>query len=162
MSGRVRALLGGVVRTRPADLQVDLALVVVRIALAWIFAYYGGAKLFGWFGGAGIHGTTLFFEGTAGLHPGGFFAVLAGVIELGGAIALVLGLGSRLVGLALAGDMVMAMITVTWANGLHNLAGHAGYEINLALAALAVVVVALGAGRFSLDALAERAVRRTD
>jgi putative oxidoreductase len=158
MAARPRALLATVVSTRPDAVRVDLALVAVRIALAWIFTYYGGAKLFGWFNGAGIHGTSEFFSNTAHLHPGGLFAVLGGVIELGGAIALVLGLGSRLVGLALAGDMAMAMITVTWSNGIHNLNGHAGYEINVAVAALALVVVFLGAGRFSVDAYAERFV----
>ncbi|MCU1485524.1 MAG: conserved rane protein of unknown function [Actinomycetia bacterium] len=156
MAGRGRTLLAAVVSTRADALRVDLALVAVRIALAWIFVYYGGAKLFGWFNGAGIDGTSEFFSNTAHLHPGGFFAVLGGLIEFGGAIALVLGLGSRLVGLALAGDMAMAMITVTWSNGIHNLAGHAGYEINVAVAALALVVFFLGAGSFSVDAYAER------
>lgn len=157
---RVRRSIGAVVGTRPATLSVDLALVAVRVALAWIFAYYGGGKLFGWFGGAGIHGTSLFFERTAHLRPGGFFAVLAGVLELGAAVALVLGVGSRLAAVALVGDMAMAMLTVTWANGLHNVTGRSGYELNLALGALALVVVAMGAGRFSVDALAERTIRR--
>ncbi|MGZ7023181.1 MAG: DoxX family protein, partial [Ilumatobacteraceae bacterium] len=91
----------------------------------------------------------------AGLHPGGFFAVLGGVTEFGGAIALALGLGTRIAGLALFGDMVMAMITVTWAQGLHQ-ATPPGYELNVAVAALGLVVALLGAGRYSLDALAER------
>jgi uncharacterized membrane protein YphA (DoxX/SURF4 family) len=43
-----RGLLARVVRTRPATLEVDVALLVVRIALAWIFIYNGGAKAFGW------------------------------------------------------------------------------------------------------------------
>ncbi len=98
---------------------------------------------------------------TAGLNPGGFFAVLGGVIELGGAIALIFGLASRLVGLALFGDMVMAMITVTWAHGIHSNV-NAGYEINLAVAALALVIVLLGAGRYSVDALVERRVVATE
>src|SRR4051812_32896868 len=105
-AGRTRAVVATIVGTHAAALRVDLALIAVRIALAWIFIYYGGAKLFGWFNGAGIHGTSVFFSDTAHLHPGGFFAVLAGVTELAGAIAIVLGLGSRLVGLALVGDMV--------------------------------------------------------
>ncbi|MGZ4725203.1 MAG: DoxX family protein, partial [Ilumatobacteraceae bacterium] len=106
----IRAWLAAVVRTRKADLPVDLALVVVRAALAWIFIVYGAQKLFGTFNGPGIHETSLFMADTAGLHPGGFFAVLGGVTEFGGAIALALGLGTRIAGLALFGDMVMAMI----------------------------------------------------
>ncbi|MGZ4671476.1 MAG: DoxX family protein [Ilumatobacteraceae bacterium] len=151
----IRAWLAAVVRTRKADLPVDLALVVVRAALAWIFIVYGAQKLFGTFNGPGIHETSLFMADTAGLHPGGFFAVLGGVTEFGGAIALALGLGTRIAGLALFGDMVMAMITVTWAQGLHQ-ATPPGYELNVAVAALGLVVALLGAGRYSLDALAER------
>lgn len=152
----VRRALAFVVRTRTGSTEGDVALVAVRVALAWIFTYYGGAKLFGWFNGGGIHRTADFMANTAHLHPGTFFAVLGGVIELGAAIALLLGLGSRLFALALVGDMVMAVITVTGQNGIDSAKADSGYELNLALAVLALVVVLLGAGRFSLDALAER------
>jgi putative oxidoreductase len=153
---RGRALVAAAVGTRAAALQVDLALIAVRIALAWIFIWYGAGKLFGSFNGMGIHGTAVYFANTAHLHPGGFFAVLGGVIEFGGGVALVLGLGSRLAGLALFGDMVVAMITITWVNGINSEKLPPGYELNVALAALALVVALLGAGRFSVDALAER------
>jgi putative oxidoreductase len=152
---RGRRWLAFVVSTRKATLSADLALVAVRAALAWIFVVYGAQKLFGTFNGPGIHQTSLFMADTAGLRPGGLFAVLGGVIEFGGAIALVLGLGARLAGLALFGDMVMAMITITWVQGLHQ-ATPPGYELNVALAALALVVALLGPGRYSVDALAER------
>ena len=153
---RGRAWVAAVVSTRIAVLPADLALVAVRTALAWIFIWYGAGKLFGSFNGPGIHQTALFMANTAHLHPGGFFAVLGGVIEFGGGIAVALGLASRLAGLALFGDMVMAMITVTWANGINSEKLPAGYELNVALAVLALVVVLLGAGRFSGDALVER------
>jgi putative oxidoreductase len=78
------------------------------------------------------------------------------LIEFGGGIALALGLFSRLAGLALFGDMVMAMITVTWATGINSRSNPPGYQLNLALAVLALVVALLGSGRFSLDALVER------
>jgi putative oxidoreductase len=145
--------------TRPAALPADLVLVATRVALAWIFFYYGAGKLFGWFNGPGLHRSSLYFSNVAHLHPGGFFAVLGGVIEFGGAIALVLGLASRLAGLALFGDMVMAMITVTWANGINSESLTPGYEFNMALAVLALVVVVFGAGRFSVDAVIERRLR---
>jgi putative oxidoreductase len=151
-----RALLGAVVSTRTAPLPADCALIAVRTALAWIFIYYGAGKLFGAFNGPGIHGTALYFSQTAHLHPGGLFAVVGGVIEFGGGVALALGLGARLAGLALFGDMVMAMITVTWATGINNSTNPPGYQLNLALAVLALVMVVFGAGRFSIDALAER------
>ncbi|HET6875637.1 MAG TPA: DoxX family protein [Acidimicrobiales bacterium] len=153
--------LATIVGTGHATLRADAALIAVRTALTWIFVYYGAAKLFGSFHGLGIHGTARYFADTAHLHPGGFFAVLGGLIEFGGAIAIALGLAARLAGLALFGDMVMAMITVTWANGINSEKVPAGYELNVALCALALVVVLLGAGRFSVDALIERRLRGT-
>lgn len=155
---RGRRWVTAVVNTRDAALSVDLALVAVRTALAWIFIYYGASKLFGWWNGPGIHETTLFFANTAHLRPGGLFAVVGGVIEFGGGIAIALGLGARLVGLALCGDMVMAVITVTGTNGINSEKVPPGYELNVALAALALVMALLGAGRFSVDALAERRI----
>jgi putative oxidoreductase len=157
--GGWRAGVAMVFSTRPAALPADLVLVATRIALAWIFLYYGAGKLFGWFHGPGLHRTALYFSNTAHLHPGEFFAILGGVIEFGGALALILGLVSRLAGLALFGDMVMAMATVTWANGINSESLTPGYEFNMALAVLALVVVVFGAGRFSVDALIERQLR---
>lgn len=151
-----RVLLSSALGTRVAPLPADAAILAVRTALAWIFIYYGARKLFGAFNGLGIHGTALYFSNTAHLHPGGFFAVLGGVIEFGGGIALVFGIAARLVGLALFGDMVMAMITITWSTGLNSVTAPPGYQLNLALSVLALVIVVFGAGRFSVDALIQR------
>ena len=153
---RERDLVGLVFSVRPSALPADLGLLAARIALAWIFIYYGAGKLFGAFNGPGIHRTALYFSNTAHLHPGGFFAVLGGLLEFGGGLAMALGLLTRLAGLALFGDMVMAMITVTWATGINATNPPPGYQLNLALAVLALVVALLGAGRFSLDALVDR------
>ena len=155
-----RTLLATVVSTRPGR-AADWALLAARVALAWIFIYYGAGKLFGWFNGPGIHETSLYFSEAAHLHPGGLFAVLGGLIEFGGGIALALGLFSRLAGVALFGDMVMAMITVTWVTGINNRSNPPGYQLNLALAVLALVVALLGSGRFSLDSLIERRLVET-
>jgi putative oxidoreductase len=154
-AGRGRTLLAAVFRTEPSTLGTDIAAVAARIALVWIFVYYGAGKLFGAFNGPGIHETSLFMASTAHLHPGGLFAVLAGVIEFGGAVAIALGLASRLAALALLGDQIIAMITVTWSYGVHS-STTVGYELNLALVALALVIVGIGPGRPSLDALIGR------
>ena len=157
----VRALLATVVGTRTAALPTDCALLAARIALAWIFIYYGAGKLFGSFNGPGLHSTALYFSNTAHLHPGGFFAVVGGITEFAAAIALAIGLGSRLAGAALFVDMVMAMITVTWSTGINTSDPPPGYQLNMALGVLALVVAILGSGRFSLDALIERRVKGT-
>jgi putative oxidoreductase len=157
---RARTLLLASLSTRTAALPTDLALIAARTALAWIFIYYGGGKLFGWFNGPGIHRTALYFSNTVHFHPGGFFAILGGVTELGGGIALALGLATRPAGLALFGDMVIAMVTVTWVTGINSLTSPPGYQLNLAIGVLALVVAVFGAGRFSVDALLSDASRR--
>ena len=134
----------------------DVALIATRVALAWIFIFYGAGKLFGAFNGPGIHGISLYFDNVAHLHPGGLFAVLGGCIEFFGGIAVAVGFCTRLAGLALFGDMVMAMITVTWSTGIASVTDPPGYQLNIALAVLALVLVVLGAGRFSVDALIAR------
>jgi putative oxidoreductase len=151
-------LVALVFRVRPSPVLEDLALLAGRIALFWIFIYYGAGKLFGAFNGPGLHNTALYFSNTAHLHPGGFFAVVGGIIEFSSAIAMALGLGVRLAGLALFGDMVMAMITVTWSTGINTSNPPPGYQLNLALGVLALVMAALGAGRFSLDAVVSRRI----
>lgn len=150
-------LLFGTTSAGPA---ADLALLGVRIALAWIFVYYGAAKLFGAFPGAGPHGihqTAIFMANGAHLRPGTLFAVLAGLIEFGGGIAMALGFCVRLAGLALFGDMMLAMITVTWVTGINSASSPPGYQLNLTLAALALAAATIGAGRFSVDAMLARA-----
>jgi putative oxidoreductase len=142
---------------------VDGALVAVRIALAWIFIYYGAAKLFGAFPGDGPHGihqTARFMSETAHLRPGEFFAVVGGLVEFGGGVAMAVGFCTRLAGLALFGDMVMATITVSWDTGLNSISNPPGYQVNLAVGALALAAALAGAGRFSVDAIVARALGR--
>jgi putative oxidoreductase len=153
-------LLFGTSSVGPA---ADAALAAVRIALAWIFVYYGAAKLFAAFphaGPNGIHQTAVFMSETAHLRPGSLFAVVAGVTEFGGGVAMALGFCTRLAGVALFGDMVLAMITVTWVTGANSTTTPPGYQVNLALAVLALVAALLGGGRLSIDALIVRVTSR--
>ena len=138
----------------------DLGLLVGRVALAWIFVYHGAATLFGAFGGAGVHEASRFYGNVAHLHPGAFFAVLSGSIELFGGILVGLGVLGRLAGAALALDMSGAMATVTAGNGIASSQPGGGYELTLALAALAFVIAAVGTGRYSLGPLLKLRRRR--
>ena len=159
---RGRALLVALFSTRPAPLPADIALIATRIALAWIFIYHGSRRLFGWFDGPGLDQSATYFANTAHLHPGMLFAVLSGLIEFGGGIAIALGLFSRLAGAGIFVDMIMAIVTVTWANGINATGGNAGYELNLALGFLALVPAVFGAGRFSVDAMLEQRLLRAE
>jgi putative oxidoreductase len=150
---RVRELSRQLSATRDSGVARDVGLIGARIALTWLFIYHGAATLFGWFGGAGIDSATIFFATVAHLHPGGFWAVLTGVIELVGAVAVGLGVFGRLGAASLLGVMVGAMATVTFRNGIVSSAPGGGYEINVALATLSLVVAVIGTGRYSLDVL---------
>jgi putative oxidoreductase len=158
VSRNVRRVLAILFSTRTAPLPADYALIAARTVLAWIFIYHGARRLFGWFDGPGLHQSAEYFAHTAGLRPGVVFAALGGAIEFFGGIALAFGLFARLAGAAIFGDMMMAIITVTWANGINATGGKSGYELNLALGVLAFIVAVFGAGRVSVDALLERRV----
>jgi putative oxidoreductase len=146
--------------TRYARLSRDIALLVGRIGLAWIFIYHGAGTLFGAFGRGGIHPQAVYFAHVAHLHPGAFFAVLGGIIECFGGAAVGLGIFGRLAAAGLVGDMVIAMITVTFSNGVIGNSAGSGYELNVALAALALVIAILGTGRFSLDVFFRKLIKR--
>jgi putative oxidoreductase len=137
--------------TRDTLLARDVALLGARVGLGWIFVYHGAGTLFGAFGGSGIHPQAVYFAHVAHLRPGTFFAVLGGIIECFGGAAVAVGIFGRLAALGLVGDMVIAMITVTFQNGIIGDASGSGYELNIALAALALVIAILGTGRFSVD-----------
>jgi putative oxidoreductase len=146
--------------TREARTSRDIALLAARVGLAWIFIYHGAGTLFGAFGGSGIHPQAVYFAHIAHLHPGTFFAVLGGIIECFGGAAVGLGIFGQLAAIGLVGDMVIAMITVTFSHGVVGNSTGSGYEINVALAALALVVAILGTGRFSLDVALRNLIRR--
>ena len=150
-SERIRALYRLGQDLRESTWSRDVALLGARVALAWVFVYHGAGTLFGAFGGAGIHRASIFYGTVAHLHPATFFTVLGGVIECFGGAAVGLGLFGRVAAAGLAGDMAVAMATVTFSNGIVSNRPGAGYELNLALAALAFAVALLGTGRLSLD-----------
>jgi putative oxidoreductase len=120
----------------------------LRIPVGIIFAAHGAQKLFGWFGGYGLEGTGQFF-GSVGLNPGNLLALLAGLAEFFGGLALVAGLLVRPAAAALAFAMLVAIFAVHWGKGFFAASG--GYEFALALFAASLSLLFTGAGRFSVD-----------
>jgi putative oxidoreductase len=159
---RVRVLLAALVSPRTGALPADIGLIAVRAVLALLFIYHGSRRLFGWFDGPGLDASARYFANTAGLSPGKLFATMGGLIEFLGGIAIAVGLLARLAGAAIFVDMMMAIITVTWSNGINATTGKSGYELNLALGTLALVIAFFGAGRFSIDALLERRLQSAE
>jgi putative oxidoreductase len=120
-----------------------LALLLLRAALAVIFIFHGYPKLFG-----NTRQTMSMFS-----HLGfpAYFAMISGVLEFFGGCILILGLFTRITGLLLAGEMLIALWRV---HGMftHPMAVN-NYEFPMALAASAFALACLGAGPISLDHL---------
>jgi len=146
--------------TRDLPLTRDIVLFLVRAGLAWIFIYHGAGTLFGAFHQAGIHGETVYFQ-SQHLEPATFLTYVDGLTQFIGGIAIALGVFGRLAGFALAGDMIGAIVTITFAQGLVGPNG-LGYQLNLALILPSLVLGFLGTGRFSLDELFRRTLTRRE
>lgn len=148
---RITEALNWLRATREAQITRDIALLIARVLLAWIFIYHGAGTLFGAFHQSGIQGETAYFHAQH-LEPARFFAILDGTTQFVGGILIGVGVLGRLAGLALAGDMIGAIVTITFAQGLAGPNG-TGYQLNVALIIPALVIALLGTGRFSLDEL---------
>lgn len=77
-------------------------------------------------------------------------AYLSAGTEFFGGILIIAGLLTRLVGVAFAFEMMVAVIKIHLKNGL---VGNGGYEFPLALASMAFLLIFFGAGPIALDAL---------
>ncbi|SBW11624.1 conserved exported hypothetical protein [uncultured Alphaproteobacteria bacterium] len=129
----------------------DLAL---RVAAGAFLMPHGAQKLFGWFGGYGLDATGQFFAAKLGLPPA--LALVAGLIEFAGGLALALGLFTRVAATLAFGLLAVAVLQVHLAAGFFWTSG--GYEYPLLWAILAGTYVVKGGGRYSLDAAIGREI----
>lgn len=133
----------------------DVAPAIARIALGLVMFPHGAQKALGWFGGPGLDATYGAFTRMLGIP--GPFAALAIATEFLGALALVVGIGSRVAALGMIGLMLTAIGMVHFPNGFFmNWTGtqHGeGFEFHVLILALAAIVVVKGGGRASLDRL---------
>jgi putative oxidoreductase len=123
-----------------------LALLLLRVVLGVVFLYHGLPKL--------SHAQQ-WTQNFAHMGFPGYFAYIAGVLEVFGGAILILGMFTRMAGLLLAIEMGVAVVKV------HGLIAHPsnvhGYEFPLVMCASSFVLAALGAGLISIDqALFER------
>ncbi|QJQ94851.1 MULTISPECIES: DoxX family protein [Halomonadaceae] len=123
---------------------------LVRVTTGLILMPHGAQKLFGWFGGYGLTDTGAFFGDALGLQPGVLFALLAGIVEFFGGLALALGLLTRPAAAAIAALLAVAL-SVHVPNGFFWTAG--GIEYPLMWLLLAVAILLRGGGEYSLDRL---------
>ncbi|MFC5668289.1 DoxX family membrane protein [Kitasatospora misakiensis] len=125
----------------------DAGLLLLRLVLGLTMAGHGSQKLFGWFGGGGIDGTGAFFE-MKGYPAAKLMAVVAGLTEFGGGLALAVGLLAPLAAAAILGTMINAIV-VTWSGSFFAMKGGSEYEILLIVAAAALALT--GPGSYAVD-----------
>ena len=123
----------------------DLALLAARVLLGVVLIAHGWQKL----DDQGIQGTATGFD-SMGIPAPLAAAYYATFVELVGGGLLVLGLLTRLVGVLVVGDMLGAF----WFThrGTEVFVSEGGWELVAMIGALALGLVAAGAGRLSVDA----------
>jgi putative oxidoreductase len=118
---------------------------VLRVAVGAVFAMHGWQKLTM----MGIGGVGGFF-GSLGIPAPEVAALAVTILELVGGLALILGIGTRIVGALLAVDMLVALLLVHLPNGFFVDAG--GFEFVFTLFAATLFFALAGPGAISLDA----------
>ena len=140
---------------------VWIGLLSLRLLLAWEFGEAGFEKLHGnnWF--ADIQGQ---FPWPFNLIPADLNWALATGFEIVGAIALVIGLGTRFFSASLMALSVVAMLSVHWPESWSTFdellkgyaltdKGHGNFKLPVIYIAMLLPLVLMGPGRLSLDAL---------
>ncbi|QNG17868.1 DoxX family protein [Rhodococcus triatomae] len=124
----------------------SIGILIARIGIGVIFLAHGLQKFRVW----GLDGTAASFEQMEVPAPTAS-AYAAAFIETIGGIALIAGLLVPLAGILLFLVMAGAFFIVHIDNGIWVADG--GYELVLALGMGALLLAAVGAGKFSLDAI---------
>jgi putative oxidoreductase len=128
---------------------MDTGLVLLRLVIGPLMAAHGAQKLFGWFGGYGLTGTGGFFE-QLGFRPGRLFAATAAVTEIASGLLVTAGLLGPVGPALILSVMVVAALSVHWAQGVF--AQNNGIEVPLLYAVAPVALGLTGFGAYSLDA----------
>lgn len=121
----------------------ELVVTILRVFLGVTFFIHGLAKFQG-----GIENTVGFFE-SLGLP--GFTAYLVAFIELIGGIAVIFGLGTKIISILFAIVLAVAIIKVKLSVGFLGNGQMAGYELDLALMVISIFLAATKKVSLSLD-----------
>lgn len=122
------------------------ATLVLRLAVGVVLAYHGWLKLPNVSGFAG-------FVDSLGIPAPDLMAYVVTYLELLGGIALIVGLATRYVAALFAVEMVFTIALVKLDVGLIAPDAGVGAELDLLILAIALSLVLIGAGRWSVDAL---------
>src|SRR3954469_25247895 len=122
--------------------RLDIALLLLRVACALVFLYHGSGILFGAFGGPGPQGFAAY------KHWPVIMGYLVGAAQVGGALAVLLGLFFRIGTACLVVIMLGAIFTVHLPYGFDVSKG--GYEFALTELLIAIALFLSGPGRYSV------------
>jgi putative oxidoreductase len=122
-----------------------VALLLVRLVMGLAFILHGWPKIqnpMGWMNAMGGSGVPSFLQ------------ALAALAEFGGGIALILGLLTPIAAFGLVCQMIGALVLAHLPQG-HPFVSQSGpsYELPLAYLGLAILLIALGPGKWSIDAM---------
>src|SRR5262245_25362887 len=123
----------------------DVGVLLLRVVLGLTMAAHGYNKFFG---RGGLNGTAGWFA-SIGMKPGMLHARVAATTEMAAGLGLAVGLLTPIPAAGFVALMLVAAWTVHRPNGFFIV--KEGWEYNLVLAASAVGVATIGAGRCSLD-----------
>jgi putative oxidoreductase len=120
----------------------------LRLVVGLVFVALGAQKLFGLFGGQGLAATAESMT-SIGFSPGMFWAVVAGVVELAGGLALLIGFLTRWAALVLALATLVGFVAVQLFATAPASQTWVGYQL-VVLAALVSLLLS-GAQHYALD-----------
>ncbi|ANE03167.1 DoxX family protein [Corynebacterium crudilactis] len=124
----------------------EIAFLLARIILGVILIAHGWDK----FAITGLEGVTGFFD-SLGIPAAGIAAPLAALVEIIGGIAIILGAFTRIAAAIVALDMLLATLFAHISSGIF--VTNNGWELTGAIGAGALLLIAAGAGAWSVDAL---------
>jgi putative oxidoreductase len=125
--------------------DLDLGMLIIRLALGPMLMIHGWNKVFG---SGGLAGTAGWFE-SLGLRPGWLHARLAAGFELAAGLLLALGALTGLACAAFVGLMAVAALTDHRGKGYFIFKG--GSEYVLLVGMVAAGIAAVGPGEWSID-----------
>lgn len=128
--------------------RYELGSIILRLFIGIAFFIHGVIKFQG-----GIENTAGWFS-SIGIP--GFMAYVVATIELAGGIAMILGLGTRLVAFLFAVILLGAIVTVKGQAGFMGNGQMAGYEMDLAYLVISVYLLLNGSRYLAIDTVLKK------